>query len=243
MRAASEYPREETYQVFLRKLDTIERTLIAMGISFDPSWPITSIEHDGGLSEHSKYAWYLYQIIALLKLTLKGPIHEQKSWFPQLSFYARVQTALPTLDAYFKEIQKMVAANEVNAEHFLLGVLFFELLQTLNPRSTQGNNELWSLLHNSSPAWREGSRRMPIILNENLHRYFHTVASEEKIRLLDQIQNFSYHNYLQADVTPANSRNALENLCSSATSQMAVVPVDVSYLRGNLDVEYQKRIE
>lgn len=239
MRASSEYYRAETYQVFLRKLDAIESTLIAIKISFDPTLPI---EQHGGLSENIKYAWYLYQIIALLKLTLKGPAYKQKSWFPQLSFYARVQTALPTLDAYFKEIQKIEANNEVNDEHFLLGVLFFEMLKTLNPRFTQGNNELWSLLYHGSPAWREGSRRMPVILDENLHRYFHTVETGEKIRLLDQIQNLDYHSYLQANVTPANSRDALKSLyISCATSQKAVVPVDISYLKDNLDAEYQKK--
>ena len=209
------------YQDFLSRLEALESKLVSARIDFDPALTFTQMDN-ALLSEQAKYAWCICRIINLLRFIIKGPSYalENKSFFPQMLFYRRLDDALPELEECFKILKHLGTREIDNRDAFLLGVLFWELLQTLNPSICRESNELWDNLYHRSFHWQNGFTTMPRQLHSKLRAYFHRKTDADKIGLLQEIRTCVFHNYLHTDVTPETIRNALNTLQFKANAQL-----------------------
>lgn len=237
----------QAYQDFLNRLEAVESKLVSARIDFDPTLTFTQMDN-AVLSEQARHAWCLCRIISLLRTIIKGPSHalENKSFFPKMLFYRRLEEALPELEECFKLLKQLGTREIDNRDTFLLGVLVWELLQSLNPLICRESKELWDNLHRRSLYWQSGFTTMPRQLHSKLRTYFHARTDAHKIDLLQEIRTCVFHDYLRTDVTPEMIRNALNTLQFNANAELqhtVSTPISMNLNNDILTAEHKKRLD
>lgn len=212
------------YQDFLHQLDRIELKLTDERINFDPGSSFSEIERSN-YTATIKSAWCLHRLIVLLRNVVKQPPGKTHALFPFTSFSLRLYQALPQLSACMKLLIQMQAEVIREPQGFIIAVLFWEILQSLNPSVCPENRALWETLYHGSAAWKESFTRLPRQLYSRLRIYFHTQDNEQKLSIFEKIRELHFHAALQIDMTPDTLCNMLERLKGNLSAQILNWPI------------------